>query len=62
MDNTKLKEIDYTKKQPPPNTDMRCPKCNGEMSRGSIPCPEGIPGCLVYHIGYMCIKCGSVFQ
>lgn len=56
-----LKEI-----KPPTLKDMGyepstiiCPYCNIALFRGSVPCPDGKPGCLVLHYGLKCPKCGK---
>jgi hypothetical protein len=39
-----------------------CPACGGAMTRGPVPCPDGVPGCLVLHFGLMCSKCGKFWH
>ena len=41
--------------------DEPCPKCNGIVVYGMIPCPDGRPGCCVCHYGYTCLGCGATF-
>ena len=38
-----------------------CPSCSKRVTNGPIPCPDGIPGCLVIHYGLRCSKCGKFF-
>lgn len=38
-----------------------CPDCGGSMEATSIPCPDGIPTCLVLHYGYLCSMCGAMW-
>lgn len=40
---------------------LSCPKCGGSLYWGAVGCPEGMPGCLVAHQGYVCDKCGTQF-
>ena len=41
----------------------RCPRCGEtKVYEALIPCPDGIPGCLVAHHGYICDYCGAILQ
>lgn len=33
--------------------------CEHVWAQTSISCPDGIEGCLVYHFGMVCTKCGA---
>ena len=58
-----MKEIIYPQPEyEKSNTDEKCPSCGGDMRWDTIPCPDGIQGCLVIHNGYICLKCGKIFQ
>lgn len=39
----------------------QCPRCKAPMVFGPVPCPDGKPGCLVYHQGYTCMSCRRQF-
>ena len=56
-----LEEIRYPKPEIP-EPDGECPKCDGDLYHGTIPCPSGISGCCVLHYGYSCWSCGAVFR
>lgn len=43
-------------------TDKNCPACGSPLTHGIVPCPEGRPGCLVIHLGYLCSSCGKYWQ
>lgn len=32
----------------------KCDVCGEEMVRKQIPCPDGRPGCAVFHFKYVC--------
>jgi len=36
--------------------------CGGNLFYGTIPCPDGRSGCCVAHYGYICNKCGKIYQ
>jgi hypothetical protein len=58
-----MKKINYpTPEYEKKNTDVKCPQCGGEMRHGTIGCPDNMPGCLVLHYGYICLKGCGVFQ
>ena len=38
-----------------------CPSCGERLYLGAVPCPDGKPGCLVLHYGYICAACGKKF-
>ena len=56
---TKFVKIKYP--TPRANTEYVCPECGGPLNLGSIPCPDGIEGCGVNHLGYTCLSCGERF-
>lgn len=57
-----LKEIKFPKTEIT-YSDKECPSCKAKkLVHGSIPCPDGKPGCLVMHYGYTCYNCWKVFQ
>jgi len=39
-------------------TEHKCPKCGGDVVQTMIPCPDGMAGCCVLHLGLKCSKCG----
>ena len=40
-----------------------CPRCGkAKVYASRIPCPRGLPGCLVLHQGYVCDDCGAILQ
>lgn len=40
-----------------------CPHCGQKkLKYGSIPCPDGMAGCLVAHFGLTCMNCFRRFQ
>lgn len=43
-------------------SDRTCPRCNGALVFGPIPCPDGRSGCCVNHLGFTCTECGRMFQ
>ena len=45
-----------------PASGVTCPSCGGEMTRGSVPCPDGDPRCLVNHQGLKCSKCSKFWS
>ena len=34
-----------------------CPKCGEPMTHQHVPCPDGLPGCLVVHYAWVCHHC-----
>ncbi len=38
-----------------------CPICGGQLEFCEVPCPDGVPGCLVLHTRPACVWCGVVF-
>ncbi len=43
--------------------DEECPNCKTKtLTKGQIPCPDNKPGCLVYHFGITCNKCGKIYN
>ena len=45
-----------------PVTGITCPKCKGELTRGTVPCPEGEHNCRVKHQGLHCASCGKFWH
>ena len=56
-----LREVVYPQNRGGKSSGISCPKCNGTLYYGFIPCPDGKPGCAVAHYGYTCGGCGAVF-
>jgi hypothetical protein len=43
--------------------DGACPRCGeAKVYESAIPCPDGRPGCLVLHRGYICDNCNAILQ
>ena len=57
-----LKEIHFEEPQDERPKGENCPRCGGETRYTGIPCPDGRVGCLVYHQGWVCQKCGGIFE
>ncbi len=57
-----LREIKVPDSKREPASGVTCPSCGGEMTRGSVPCPDGKPGCIVNHQGLQCSKCGKFWS
>ena len=55
-----LREIKVPNREPA--SGVTCPSCGGEMTRGSVPCPDGDPRCLVNHQGLKCSKCSKFWS
>lgn len=36
-----------------------CATCGAEYRRVGVPCPEGIPGCAVFHFKLVCPTCDA---
>ncbi len=54
-----LKRVPKPKGERRHDTAQICPDCNGKLTWGTIPCPDGLRQCLVLHYGYMCESCGQ---
>jgi hypothetical protein len=59
-----LWEIKVPNREPnrEPASGVTCPSCGGEMTRGSVPCPDGKPWCIVNHQGLQCSKCSKFWN
>lgn len=51
VDGRQVKLVDLTEVE-------RCPACEGVLSRETLPCPDGLDGCLVVHLRQRCQSCG----
>ena len=57
-----MKEIIY-KQEEIKFEDKPCPKCNEkQLEYTEIPCPDGMRGCIVRHMGYYCHNCKTYFR